>query len=117
MTKRNEYSQLFGKWNSAADFIVAYNKDVLGYAILYVNNWNTKVAYITLIAVLPKWQGMHIGKSLLKEAEMLAMEHGMETMKLEVAVSNIKAICFYEKNGYVKESENGVTSIYMIKHL
>lgn len=117
VTKRKEYNSLFRKWDMAANFIAAYNTDVLGYAIIYTNDWIGKVAYITLIAVRPEYQNMHIGQKLLMSSEIIARNHGMTSIKLEVAVNNNKAIRFYEKNGYVKIAEQGEKSIYMTKSL
>lgn len=112
ITKRKEYRQLFEKWNAAADFVVVYNQNILGFAILYNNNFDTHVSYLAEIVVSLKYQNMHIGKALLMECEMLAKNHNMNAIKLEVQSNNIKAIKFYKRNGY-KETKYGINSIYM----
>lgn len=115
--ERENFDELFMKWNSAANFIVAYNSDIIGYSVVYANDFKSNTGYLSMIAVKPNFQNMHIGNSLLMNAEMLAMKHGMKYMKLEVTKTNINAIRFYIKNGYREIQENREFSVYMIKDL
>lgn len=115
--KRENFNELFMKWNSAANFIVAYNSGIVGYAVVYANDFISNTGYISMIAVKPSFQNMHIGNSLLINAEMLAMEHGIKYMKLEVAKTNSNAIRFYIKNGYREIPEVREFSVYMVKDL
>lgn len=114
ITRRKEYKELLKKWNAAGDFVVAFNKNILGFAILYSNNYITSISYLTEIAVNPKYQNMHIGKALIAECEMLAENHNMSAIELEVQSDNIGAIRFYVRNGFV-ETRREEKSVYMRK--
>ena len=50
--KKIDFKAFFDKIDANAYFIVAYDENViLGYAVLYANNLETKEAYITLLEV------------------------------------------------------------------
>lgn len=115
VTQRNNYESLFAKIDSSAEFLAAYRQqEVLGYIALYANDLAGKTAYVTLLAVRPEAQNMHIGSALMKAAMELAAERGMERIRLEVSLNNEKAIRIYEKAGFVKEEETGKGSVYMV---
>ena len=115
--KMAEYETLFQKWNTSGDFLVAYNGNVCGYAILYANDLSTRGAYLTMLAVRPEYQNKHVGHFLLHACEEIAAERGMAEMKLEVWNDNAKAICFYNRNGYTKIGNGGSESFHMVKKL
>lgn len=90
---------------------------MLGYAAMYANDLETKIAYITLVAVKPEYQGRHIGKSLLCACESLARQRGMRGIKLEVSKENDNAIAFYKRFGFQDMEQQNQDSMYMIKEL
>lgn len=95
----------------------AYNgKQVLGYCAFYANDSDTQNAYISLIAVRPESQNLHVGSQLLKVCEEIAECRGMCCCLLEVKKNNFSAIRFYQANGFVflNEREN---SLLMKKQL
>ena len=51
------------------------------------------------IFVLPKFQGLGIGKQLIKQLEKRAKAENVETMKVPASISGVP---FYEKLGYQK---------------
>lgn len=114
---RGNYKELFEKIDKNAIFIAARNRETLGYAAMYANDLETKMAYITLLAVKPACQGMHIGSNLLSACENLARQSGMRCIKLEVSNKNRKAIGFYKRFGFEKMKQQNQNSIYMIKQL
>lgn len=106
------------KWQNQAIFIAAKaGKEHLGYAIFYANNVRDKIAYISMIAVRPKYQGVHIGQRLLDECFRISKDCGMFLIRLEVRKDNQKALSLYRKNGFEYESEARSESIYMRKTL
>lgn len=118
--KKIDFKNFLDKIDANAYFIVAYNENViLGYAVLYANNLETKEAYITLLEVYRAYQGKHIGNGLIEKCERLAKEKKMTKIRLEVMKTNCNAIKFYEKNGFTKSSEkdNNNSNIYMIKDI
>ncbi len=54
--------------------------------------------YVTNIAVLPKYRGQGIARTLINEQ----MKNKMDFITLEVRESNTPAICLYEKTGFEK---------------
>lgn len=100
-----------------AIFIAAYEEDVLGFAAMYANNKENKIAYISLIAVSTQAQNRHVGKQLLETCELLALQKGMNAVELEVSKENIGAIQFYKKNGYRYKCDASENTFYMKKEI
>lgn len=68
-------------------------------ACLYYCNQQTKIAYITLIAVSP--DAVHgSGYELFSVCHHDAQKNGMEKLQLEVLKSNSHAYCFYLRQGF-----------------
>lgn len=74
-------------------FIWIYRHDYFGEARLHVNQ----------IIVDSQYKGKGIGKSLLKEAEKMAGELGINVIDLFVSEKNIGAMDFYKKTGFTTE--------------
>lgn len=110
---RLNFEELFNKIDKFAEFIVAYDEDVLGYAAMYANDNEGSVAYITLIGVRPQYQGEHVGRQLLMRCCEIALSQGMKEVKLEVRNENKKAVAFYQKNGFKIISSASEKSSYM----
>lgn len=58
------------------------------------------VAHLLVIAVDPDHQGKGVGKLLLDHCQAQATDKGLDTMVLEVRVTNHGAIGFYEHHGF-----------------
>lgn len=112
---RNNSETLISKIDKHAHFIVVCHREIVGYCAIYANDNINQTAYITLLAVRPQFQNMHIGKQLLRAASKLASDQGMKYVKLEVSSNNINAIRFYQRNGFVELCAHGKGSIYMQK--
>ena len=114
----NNYYEILDKLTNYSDFIVAYKdtENILGYIAIYANDYNSKIAYITLIAVNRKYQGQGIGKKLIKKAEDISSSRDFEKIRLEVHKENCNAIHFYENLGFKQEKDNDET-FYMIKEM
>ena len=54
-----------------------------------------------------KEKGMGIGKKILSYLEYRAYDIGYKTLRLETRIVNIKAVSFYERNGYRKIGNYG----------
>lgn len=91
-------------------YIVAKNgNDVVGYAgMMYTG----REAHVTNIAVDPTWHGHKIGTRLLLTIVTEAIARGVETISLEVRVTNQVAQSMYEKFGF---SVSGVRKGYYIE--
>lgn len=105
VAQRAIYPNLMEKIHQKGKFIFAYDSNPLGYCAFYANDTERRTAYISLIAVLPEYQKMHIGTELLKKSFEMMRTYGMEHCMLEVRKNNKNAIQFYKKNQFVVEEE------------
>ncbi|MCI7264995.1 MAG: GNAT family N-acetyltransferase [Eubacterium coprostanoligenes] len=88
-----------------------------GFAAVYMNDMETKTAYISLIGVSLEYKNKHLGTDLLCFVEEQAVERGMQSIILEVKKHNSIAIRFYQKNGYEFFEKETETSRFMSKIL
>lgn len=117
VTEHNVYSALLEKIHQKGIFIFAYQGNVSSeYCVLYANNSETRNAYISLIAVRPEYQNLHIGKQLIETCLQIAESYGMQTCSLEVRKNNASAIRFYQRNGFVFQDEK-TDSFFMKRDL
>ena len=86
--------------NRTKFFVFEKNNEVIGYVGVSVI---LDEGYITNIAVLPEYQGLGIGKALMKKLDDLAKLENLSFISLEVRTTNQKAISLYEKFGYKTE--------------
>lgn len=113
---RLNYKELLNKIHNNGVFFVAWNRIPLGYAAMYANDMENKTAFITLLAVRPENQGMHLGEELMTVCFEKALALGMKTVRLEVRAENQRAVRFYQKLGFTRESASQ-GSIFMQKTL
>ena len=88
--KKNPFSHLY---------VLEEEGEIVGYYdywILYDQ------AQIATIGVMKKKQRQGYAQKMMDEITSSCAKAGCETLSLEVRVSNIPAITFYEKNGFVK---------------
>ena len=114
---RPNYLELVDKISRYGIFFVAYAPDIAGYCAIYINDYDTKTAYITLIATEKSHQRMGVGKALLERCEEETLKKGFSKIKLEVKKENTNAIHFYQKNGFRFVGEATDHSFYMEKNL
>lgn len=100
ITKRINYSELLEKIYRNGIFVFAHRKDPIAYCAFYANDADSKSAYISLIAVKPEYQHIHVGKRLLQCCLGIASDRGMQSCILEVKKKNDSAIQFYRSNGF-----------------
>jgi ribosomal-protein-alanine N-acetyltransferase len=90
------YNELYN--NQFAQYLVAeVDGKIIGYCGLWVI---IDEAHITNIALLPQYRGKGLGEALLRNVMQYALEHGAETVTLEVRVSNQIAQNLYRKLGF-----------------
>lgn len=116
--KVDDYKNFSEKLEKHAIVCVAYkNELVCGLLVFYANDMVTKTAYISLIGILPQWQGQQIGQQLLDYCSKVSMDYGMKKIRLEVDLDNYRAIRFYEKYGFCVRMPKMMSSMYMEKDL
>lgn len=80
-------------------YVLIDNETIIG----YIGFWITfEIAQLTNIAVRKVYQGKGYGQKLLDVCFQKVNKAKCDNITLEVRVSNLKAIKFYEKNGFIK---------------
>ena len=88
------------------------NAERVGFAAFYHNDRKLRRAFLSMIVVLPEYQGRGCGSRLLAETEHECIEDGMKILAVEVRTDNRRAIKFYEERGF--EVINALSDIKVI---
>ena len=129
-------AEIENQWNPAPenqpDFLTMYGKkiyeksvvlgavvdgEVVGIAAVYVNNHDTKQAYLTYIAFFEKYTHCGYGTALLNSVLKTAQEEGMHQIRLEVKKTNRRAYNFYKKYGFVYSEDASDNSVYLLRKI
>jgi [ribosomal protein S18]-alanine N-acetyltransferase len=89
----------FLKKKGSATLIVEFGTQIIAFAITATSNKN-KLMHLVTLDILPEWQGKGVGKHILQHMIRRARRDNVETINLEVAENNYKAIQFYLKQGF-----------------
>ncbi|MHC1604602.1 MAG: ribosomal protein S18-alanine N-acetyltransferase [Candidatus Methanofastidiosia archaeon] len=106
--------------NYKETFIIAEVDKIAGYVIGIIEG---KEGHILSIAVKERYRHLGIGKSLMDKILEMFKEKGVKFIRLEVRESNVKAIVFYQRLGFVKKKkmdayyEDGEAAFVMTKSL
>lgn len=99
----NDYSR---KIIQNATRIEAYHDDILvGLIAIYIDITN-KISFITNVSVLEEYTGKGVATILIKKAIQINALKKIDLIRLKVDSENLKAISFYKKIGFQKESIN-----------
>ena len=88
------------------------NGERIGFAAFYHNDLKLRRAFLSMIVVLPEYQGQGFGSQLLAETEHECIDDGMKILAVEVRTDNQRAIRFYEERGFIVI--NALSGIKMI---
>lgn len=114
VVKSQNFEEFIDKISCNANVISAcINGQVAGYCAYYMNDFGSREAYITLIAVDEDFQANHLGTIMLDYIKAVAVINGFIGIRLEVHNDNINAIRFYEHNNFVAERRASNHSKYM----
>jgi N-alpha-acetyltransferase 40 len=115
-TSRDDYDKSDIKWSSAKKlkemklpdmkYIVLEtpNQKLAGFfSFMITYEDGHEVAYIYEIHFVPGWQGRGLGKKLMNDVERIADAVGVSKVMLTVFRSNIRAVGWYTKLGYVED--------------
>lgn len=100
-------------YHNANVIAVCINGQIAGYCAFYMNNFESRIAYITLIAVDKNFQSNHIGTIMLDYIKTTAVINDFRGVRLEVYNNNTNAIMFYEHNDFFVETSASNDSKYM----
>ncbi len=81
-------------------FYIAEIPDKIIVGFICFGIYSVKAAHIMILAVDPKYQRKSIGTKLLMFAIKIMKKHPISKIRLEVKVSNVEAIEFYEKHEF-----------------
>lgn len=85
-----------------AEFIAAFHGEICqGFVAYYCNDVASRVAYITLVLVVPDYRGGGLGQSLVNFVLIHAKKKGFLQCRLEVGSNNEAALALYKKLGFI----------------
>jgi ribosomal protein S18 acetylase RimI-like enzyme len=101
---------------SGRGFVYSAEADGLlaGFAAFYANDLDSFTAYLTHIAVADAFQGMGIGRMLMRTCMDVSKGAGMRKVKLEVDTANAAAIGLYESLGFLRYGPASPESCFML---
>jgi [ribosomal protein S18]-alanine N-acetyltransferase len=98
-----EEMRLYLELPSATTLVAEEKKRIVGFVIadrFHSRRSDRAMGRIITIDVLPEAQGTGIAGKMLTTAEDNLRESGCDSISLEVAVDNARALRFYKKHGY-----------------
>lgn len=99
LIERLDINEYFKKLKTHASYSIAYKDDRVAAIILfYCNNYDTKDAYITLLAVRKEYRRMHIASMLLEKSIDFVRMQNMKTVSIHT--NNEHAKDCYVKTGF-----------------
>lgn len=111
--KLDELSQKF--YQSGNVIVVNKNQEAIGICAYYANDLKSLCGYISVIIVMPNYQGCGIGSLMMNYVKQDCIVRGMKQIRLEVMDLNMRAIRFYESHGfYLCEAKTDYSSVYSI---
>ncbi len=117
-TKDVDIKEIALKFLKYATIAVTYkDNEIIGFISFYCNDKQNKVAYISMIAVLPEHRQKGIGNKLIEEALEYCRKNEMKCIRLEVRKKNINVLDFYKKLGFEIEMLCTNNSIYLYKQI
>lgn len=95
-------------YNNATIFECWDENQLVGLIACYANDFVSKKAYITSVAVLPEYQGYKIASTLLKKCLDYLVVNQFNQVSLEVNIDNIIAQTLYSKIGFIASQNKGI---------
>lgn len=87
-----------------ADKIFIYEKNDVLCGFVTIKKTSRNTANIGLIAVDEDYQGLNIGRNLIKHCEKYCIENNFKELTVPTQMQNMGAVKFYEKSGFsIKE--------------
>lgn len=92
-------------------FFAEYNADIIGFVKLNLQTAQTEMPFknaleIQRIYIISKYQGLKVGKQFLQFVIDFAKQKRIDKIWLGVWDKNLRAISFYERNGFVAFSKH-----------
>lgn len=102
---KNKFKQLYRVWvdnsinKKVADkiFFILDRDKIVGFITFKID---LKIATVGLVAVLPSYQGLGIGRELVFSVENYCLKNKITEINIPTQLINEAAVCFYKKIGY-----------------
>lgn len=105
-----------GRIKEKAVIIEAWDKDYLaGMLAVYLNDFESKVGFISIISVTKECQRKGIAKALLSNAVKMGRENNFEKIRLEASKKDKRSIAFYKANQFVISGENPRSNSFIME--
>ena len=93
-----EMARKFASFGTVIELIE--DEERIGFAAFYHNDRKLRRAFLSMIVILPEYQGKGYGSRLLAEVEHECVDDEMKILAVEVRTDNERAIKFYETRGF-----------------
>ena len=93
-----EYSQKL--LDSAVQFTLRKDVDLIGLSPCYFNNDKEKIGYISSLTIKDGHRGRKLGSAMIKQIEQYAKEKNYHTVMVKIHHDNHISHNFYLKNGF-----------------
>ena len=111
----SEYIEKLAKYANV--YSIVDNDKHIGIAAVYMNDFENRIAYLSLIGITKEHRNDGLGKMLLNFCESEAINAGMTALKLEVKKNNVAANALYGRMGYMIIGESDSGNNYLQKEL
>lgn len=107
LSDKQDLNTLAAKFKEFGTLNAFYDKDTI-VALLsgYTNDDENGIAYVSVLAVLPEYQGRGYASTLIIEFEKICKQKNMRRIELYTHKTNFGAIKMYKKNNYVVDNSN-----------
>lgn len=107
LSDKQDLNTLAAKFKEFGTLNAVYDKDTI-VALLsgYTNDDENGIAYVSVLAVLPEYQGRGYASTLLIEFEKICKQKNMRRIELYTHKTNFGAIEMYKKCGFLVNENN-----------
>lgn len=103
---KSHWLNFFELGNPTTSYFLKYNNKVVGHSALQFKKENMSL-WLCWVLIEKNFRGKGCAQKLLSHTEeRVKSEYQLDEYYLNVRKNNLRAISFYERNGFVKISEN-----------
>jgi ribosomal protein S18 acetylase RimI-like enzyme len=118
LSERVNLLEYVNKLDQHANMVLAYNENenLIGVIAFYDNDLKSKIAFISVLGVLPNYQGQGVASMLVNKCIKECRLSAMKKIIVKTEIENSKAMNFYKKIGFNEEEklyEFGVEKIQL----
>lgn len=124
LSKKEDLDVLAQKFFDFADVLTVRDSDnqIIGLLAGYLKNAQSKVGYISVVAIKREFRGIGLSKKMLKKYLVFAenMKRELDAVELYTTSDNIRAMKTYKSVGFVsyfKENETRKEDVHLIYYL